>query len=252
MRRCRRTGSRSVPAAAIAWHDHRMPPDAARHARRRRARRTGPDGDCGDDRQRQPVDVAVAVTWLPAPSRVPLAVGAAVGAGLVILALVTRHRLAWPLLAVAVAAAGIGWWQYSSLPSETGPLLVWWLLPAIATRRRWWSPWPSAGAWWPTPSSCSPRSSWACGWSCAATGVFRALIPTDAPVLARRGRDGGDRRGCRRGGDRARCSAMYRAPAELRQRTAAARPWPAGKTTACDGTPLCARRHAGRMRSAWE
>ena len=38
----------------------------------------------------------------------------------------------WALLPVAAAAAGIGWWQYSSLPSETGPLAVWWLLPAVS------------------------------------------------------------------------------------------------------------------------
>ncbi len=50
-----------------------------------------------------PVTVSVAVTWLPAPSKVPLAVGAAVGLALVLLALGTRHRLAWALLAVAAA-----------------------------------------------------------------------------------------------------------------------------------------------------
>ncbi len=116
-----------------AWHDHRIhlmqpgtPADRAPGDQVQAA-------TVAMDVNGEPVDVAVAVYWLPAPSRVPLAIGAAIGAGLVILAVVTRHRLGWPLLAVAVAAAGIGWWQFSSLPSETGPLLVWWLLPAIAT-----------------------------------------------------------------------------------------------------------------------
>ena len=33
---------------------------------------------------------------------------------------------------MSVAATGVGYWQFRSLPPETGPLLVWWLLPAIA------------------------------------------------------------------------------------------------------------------------
>ena len=116
----------------FAWHDHRA------HVMERGTPATGAPGEQIQTATLRmtvngaPVDVAVAVTWIPAPSRVPLAVGAAIGGGLAILALATRHRLAWPLLAVAVAAAGIGWWQYSSLPEETGPLLVWWLLPAAA------------------------------------------------------------------------------------------------------------------------
>jgi hypothetical protein len=79
-----------------------------------------------------PVEIAVRTVWLPAPSRVPLAVGAAVGLALVLLTVVLRRRLAWALLVVAAAAAGIGWWQYTSLPVETGPRLVWWLLPVLA------------------------------------------------------------------------------------------------------------------------
>jgi hypothetical protein len=116
----------------FAWHDHRA------HVMERGAPSVGAPGQqvqtatVAMSVNGSPVEVAVAVTWMPAPSRVPLAVGAAVGGGFVILALATRHRLAWALLAVAVAAVGVGWWQYSSLPAETGPLLVWWLLPAVA------------------------------------------------------------------------------------------------------------------------
>ena len=79
-----------------------------------------------------PVEVAVASDWLAEPSPLPLAVGAGLAAlGLVAL-LVVRRRLAWLLLLAAVAALGIGRWQYSSLPPETGPRLVWWVLPAVA------------------------------------------------------------------------------------------------------------------------
>lgn len=79
-----------------------------------------------------PVTVGVSTTWVPAPSRLPLAIGAAAGGAAVLLALVWRSRLGLALLAVAAAAGVIGWWQYRSLPPETGPLVVWWLLPAIA------------------------------------------------------------------------------------------------------------------------
>ena len=79
-----------------------------------------------------PVEVAVSTTWLRAPSRTPLIAGAAVGGALVILALAMRRRLVWPLLTGRRRGSGIGWWQYRSLPPETGPPLVGWLLPAVA------------------------------------------------------------------------------------------------------------------------
>ncbi|MET0146085.1 MAG: hypothetical protein ABW328_15085 [Ilumatobacteraceae bacterium] len=115
-----------------AWHDHRahwMSQDPPTTATPGTLIQTS---DIAMNVAGAPVAVTVAVTWLPAPSRLPLAVGAAVGGALLILALVTRRRLAWPLLVVALGAVGIGWWQFSSLPPETGPLLVWWLLPAVA------------------------------------------------------------------------------------------------------------------------
>ena len=40
--------------------------------------------------------------------------------------------LAWPLLVVAVGRRRDRVGQFSSLPAVTGPLLVWWLLPAVA------------------------------------------------------------------------------------------------------------------------
>jgi hypothetical protein len=115
-----------------AWHDHRahwMEPDP-------------PPFSVPGDRildssvplRVDGVDTSVAVTvdWLPHPSRVPLYVGVGIAAGLIAVALILRRRVAWVLLVTAAAAAGIGWWEYVSLPAETGPLSVWWLLPAVA------------------------------------------------------------------------------------------------------------------------
>jgi hypothetical protein len=169
-----------------AWHDHRAhwmsqePPPQALPGDRILESAVPLRVDGVD------VSVAVATDWLPRPSRVPLYVGAGVAAGLVALALVLRRRLAWVLLAAAVAAAGIGWWEYASLPSETGPLSVWWLLPVVA-----------AG---------SAALALVLGYRLVSSalvllgaielgawvvirrdGAFRALIPTDAPLWLDRG-----------------------------------------------------------------
>ena len=117
---------------AWSWHDHRahwMSPDPPADATRGSEIQASTvplevDGS--------PVTVRVTTTWLTTPSRLPLAVGGAAGGALVVLTLLRRRRQAWALLVVAAAATGIGVWQYRSLPPETGPLLVWWLLPALA------------------------------------------------------------------------------------------------------------------------
>jgi hypothetical protein len=114
------------------WHDHRahwMEPDPPRFS--------VPGDQILESSVPLQVDgvdtrVAVTVDWLPSPSRVPLYVGAGIAAALVAVALILRRRVAWVLLVTAAAAAGIGWWEYTSLPPETGPLSVWWLLPAVA------------------------------------------------------------------------------------------------------------------------
>ena len=171
---------------AWAWHDHRAhwmspdPPAASRPGTQIQAN-TVPllvDGTA--------VAVDVSTTWLAAPSRVPLAVGAAAGGAAVLLALLRRARLAWALLAVSVTAGAIGWWQFRSLPTETGPLIVWWLLPAVA-----------AGSLVVALVLGRRLVSYALVLLAALElavwvwlrrdGAFRAIIPTDAPAWLDRG-----------------------------------------------------------------
>lgn len=79
-----------------------------------------------------PVDVEVRITLLDAPSLAPVVFGAVVGLGLAALGVLlgpATTGLVMLLLAGAAFAVGLG--QYLSLPPETGPMLTWWLLPAI-------------------------------------------------------------------------------------------------------------------------
>jgi hypothetical protein len=81
------------------------------------------------------VDVTVISTWQPAASRLPIVLGGIVAAALIGWAAWRRrsnNRWAMACLPVAAAAAVAGRWQFASLPVETGPRSVWWLLPAIA------------------------------------------------------------------------------------------------------------------------
>lgn len=169
-----------------AWHDHRahwmspLPPVGHQPGQEVQAS-TVPIVVNGT-----PVSIAVATTWLAEPSRLPLIVGAMVGGALVLLALFWRRRLAYTLLVVAVAAGVIGWWQFRSLPTETGPLLVWWLLPAVAAGsivialllgRR-------LVAYALVLLAALELVVWV--WV-RRTGAFRALIPTNAPYWLDRG-----------------------------------------------------------------
>jgi hypothetical protein len=81
------------------------------------------------------VDVTVISTWQRAASRLPAVAGAiaAVALGCVV-AWLCRSDRRWALACapLAVAALIAGGWQYLSLPAETGPRMVWWLLPALA------------------------------------------------------------------------------------------------------------------------
>jgi hypothetical protein len=83
------------------------------------------------------VEVTVVSTWQPAPSPVPALAGFVVGVLLAAAAWWLRRTARAPALVAVVPlvllALVVGLWQYRSLPPETGPLVVWWLLPAVAT-----------------------------------------------------------------------------------------------------------------------
>jgi hypothetical protein len=171
---------------SYAWHDHRAhwmspsPPEGVARGGQVQS------SDVPIVVNGTPVVIEVVTTYLPEPSRLPLAIGAAVGGALVLLALFWRRRTGLALLAVALAATGIGWWQFASLPSETGPLLVWWVLPAVATvsllvalalGRRLVS-------YALVLLAAMELAVWV--WL-RRDGAFRAVIPTDAPFWLDRG-----------------------------------------------------------------
>jgi hypothetical protein len=147
-----RLGGASIPANATAdaepdwrqvasdgnfsWHDHR-----AHWMQEARPFGLGPGDqilesviplvvDGGD------VEVTVISTWQPAPSPLPAAVGVVGGITLAVAAwFLHRSRRLPALLAatpVVVVAVVVGIWQFLSLPPETGPRAVWWVLPVIA------------------------------------------------------------------------------------------------------------------------
>jgi hypothetical protein len=128
------------------------------------------------------VEVRIASTWMPAPSRWPVVLGAIVGAILIVGTLVApSQRARGPVLAGAGAvAAVIGWIGYASLPSVTDPRPVWWLLPVLALMF-------AIGAWVLGPTPAGHASAAIAGLELAAwaldrrAGLTRAVLPTDAP-----------------------------------------------------------------------
>jgi hypothetical protein len=116
---------------SYAWHDHRVhwmsaqPPVATPGT-------VVQSGNVPMVVNGSAVIVTVETTWLAPPAQWPLGVGAFVGVMLLIGALLTRRLVAWVLLVASLAALGVGYWQYWSLPAVTDPPLLWWLLPAIA------------------------------------------------------------------------------------------------------------------------
>lgn len=137
----------------------------------------------------RPVDIEVISTWRPAPSSLPALLGAAAGvllAGLAIVAGRTRARFASraPATVVAllgVAALAVGLWQTWSVPSETGPPITGWALPATALA--------VAAIAAAAPLSAFTRAGlvlvgavqlvlW--GWG-RRSGLERAILPTNAP-----------------------------------------------------------------------
>lgn len=80
------------------------------------------------------IEVTVESVWIAAPSRVPVWLGAAVGL-VAALVVVGARRWRWaglPVVDVALLATVVGWWQYHSFPSSTGPQVVWFALPLAA------------------------------------------------------------------------------------------------------------------------
>ncbi|MEI7546848.1 MAG: hypothetical protein WCK21_02150, partial [Actinomycetota bacterium] len=80
------------------------------------------------------VVVTVQSVWAASASRLPVWLGAAGGLGVALVVGLQRgHR--WSglaMVAVAVLATVVGWWQYASFPASTGPRPVWLVLPLVA------------------------------------------------------------------------------------------------------------------------
>ena len=116
-----------------AWHDHR-------------AHWMGSDPpiglDAGDSLPPQivplvvdgeRVDVEVQTTLQSSPSPWPAILGVLIGLHVVLLGVLAGPAtVTLGSLLLASAATAVGAAQFRSLPSETGPLLSWWLLPTIA------------------------------------------------------------------------------------------------------------------------
>jgi hypothetical protein len=80
-----------------------------------------------------PVEIAVRITLEAAPSLVPVVFGGVIGLGLALLGvLLGPATTGLVMLLLGAGALVVGAAQYTSLPAETGRLLAWWLLPAIA------------------------------------------------------------------------------------------------------------------------
>lgn len=116
-----------------AWHDHRAhwmesKPPIGLEPGESLPSQTIPilvDGDR--------VEIDVQTTLQRSPSIWPVVFGAMIGLQLVLLgALAGPATMTLASLVLAASATIVGVAQFRSLPSETGPLLAWWLLPVIA------------------------------------------------------------------------------------------------------------------------
>ena len=131
-----------------AWHDHRthwmleVPPTGL-----------GPGDQILDSIipitvDGEAVDIAVVSVWMAPPSRLPWIVAGAVAAVLGAIGAAYGGRRARVVVAMVLVAAAaalvVGLWQTWSLPSETGPPFIDWVLPlsalvvaAVAVVPRW-------------------------------------------------------------------------------------------------------------------
>ncbi len=132
------------------------------------------------------VDVTVISTWMPEPSSLPVFGGAAAGlavAGIAVGALRAGRRWIAIVLPVAVLAVVVGALQYLSLPSETGPRFLWWLLPTVAlVAMIVGSIADQRGAHFVTKAAALIAGVQLVVWGVIKRdGLSAALIPTDAP-----------------------------------------------------------------------
>jgi len=133
------------------------------------------------------VDIVMASYWQSAPSPVPFVAGAVAGLAGALVA--WRRRGDLPLL-LGVAAAGaiaIGWAQFRSVPSETGPSTSLLLLPGLALAS-------TAAAWIARrrPANALPLVLGSAvflavfAWQ-RVPDSYRAILPTDLPFSVDRG-----------------------------------------------------------------
>ena len=131
-----------------------------------------------------PVAVTVRITLVEGPSLVPVVFGVVIGFGLALLGiLLGPATTGLVMLALGGGALAVGVGQYVSLPAETGRLVTWWLLPAvavaaiviaIATYGR--SRFALLGL---TAIAAAQVLVWAYG---RRNGLTRAVLPTDLPA----------------------------------------------------------------------
>lgn len=117
---------------AYAWHDHRAHLMGERPAGLSPGDSLAP-GFVSLTVDGRPVQVEVVTTLQSSPSLLPALVGLLLGVLVVVLgARAGPATTNLSALALSAAALGVGLAQYLSLPAETGPSILWWLLPALA------------------------------------------------------------------------------------------------------------------------
>jgi hypothetical protein len=169
----------------FAWHDHRahwMQPirPAGAEPGDQILEQVIPVTVDGDE-----IAVTVISTWQPEPSMVPAILGAVFGALVAAGAfVVSRRSSGWAvaLVPVALAATVAGWWQYSSLPPETDPRLVWPLLPTLATLAAVAAPLLARRSAFAATAAGLVASAELLVWAFVKRdGLTAAIVPTDAP-----------------------------------------------------------------------
>lgn len=141
----------------------------------------------------EPVAVTVASTLQPGPAVAPVLVGLLAGAGIVGAASLLggiRRGPAVATLVVAIPALWVGWRQVASMPPETAPSVLNWLLPAVAIAAALAAlvlgTGPATGGIRGHPVVAIGSSAVAAGelalWGWLRRGgLARAILPTDAP-----------------------------------------------------------------------